>query len=67
VTWVMWNLISVRLQIVLCQCKIGARFAPNVLLAQKLFWMNTIVFLGDVAQVEARFSPFRDSANLSAR
>ena len=26
-----------------------------------------IVLLGDVAQVEARFSPFGDSANLDAR
>ena len=26
-----------------------------------------MVFLGDEAQVEARFGPFRDSANLDAR
>jgi hypothetical protein len=28
------------------------------------FWTHPIVVLGDEAQVEARFSPFGDSANL---
>jgi hypothetical protein len=36
-------------------------------LAQKLFWTHPILLLGDVAQVEARFGPFGDSANLEAR
>jgi hypothetical protein len=35
--------------------------------AQKLFWMHPMVLLGDEAQVEARFGPFGDSANLDAR
>jgi hypothetical protein len=30
-------------------------------------WMRQMVLLGDEAQVEARFRPFRDSANLDAR
>ena len=29
--------------------------------------MNLIILLGDVGDVEARFSPFGDSANLHAR
>jgi hypothetical protein len=29
--------------------------------------MHPVVLLGDEAQVEARFSPFRDSANLDAK
>jgi hypothetical protein len=29
--------------------------------------MHLVVLLGDKAQVEARFSPFRDSANLDVR
>jgi hypothetical protein len=29
--------------------------------------MHPMVLLGDVGQVEARFCPFRDSANLGAR
>jgi hypothetical protein len=44
----------------------GARFAPNVPQAQKSFW-TVMVLLGDEGQVEARFSPFIDSANLDAR
>jgi hypothetical protein len=48
-------------------CKIGAQFAPNVPEAQKSFWTNPMVPLGDVAQLEARFGPFGDSANLDAR
>jgi hypothetical protein len=31
------------------------------------FWMPAMVVQGDEAQVEARFSPFGDSANLDAR
>jgi hypothetical protein len=41
VTWVMWNLIFC-----LFGCKIGG-FAPNVPSAQKSFWMNLMVLLGD--------------------
>jgi hypothetical protein len=44
----MWNLVLVRLETVLCWCKIGARFAPNVPQARKLFWTHMMVLLGDV-------------------
>jgi hypothetical protein len=40
---------------------------PNVPLAQELFWMLLMVLPSDKAQVEARFCPFGDSANLDAR
>jgi hypothetical protein len=39
----------------------------KIVLAQKLFWTHPMVFLGDEAQVEARFGLFGDSANLDAR
>jgi hypothetical protein len=48
-------------------CKIGARFGPNVPLAQQFFWTHLMVVLGDEALVDAHFSPFGDSANLDAR
>jgi hypothetical protein len=73
VTWVMWSLISVRLEIVLvsvpdkCRCKIGARFAPNIPLVQKSFWTHPMVLLGHEAQVEACFGPVGDSTNIDAR
>jgi hypothetical protein len=41
-------------------------FAPNVPLAQKLFWAHPMILLGDEAQVEACLSPFGNSANLDA-
>jgi hypothetical protein len=40
-------------------CKIGERCAPNVTLAQKLFWTHPMVHLGDEAQLEAHFGLFR--------
>jgi hypothetical protein len=40
---------------------------PNILEAQKSFWTHQMVLLGDNAQVESRFGPFGDSANLKAR
>jgi hypothetical protein len=45
----------------------GARFAPNVALAQKSFWTHPMVLLCDEAQVKAYFGLFGDSANLEAR
>ena len=36
-------------------------------MAQKMFWTRQMVLLSDDAQVEARFGPFGDSANLGAR
>ena len=66
-TWVMWDLTSFSLETVLVsvqdRCTVGAKCTK----AQKLFWTHPIVLLGDKAQVEARFSPFGDSANLDAR
>ena len=46
---------------------ICARFAPNAPMSKKPFWKHLLVLLGEEAQVEARFSLFRDSANLDAR
>jgi hypothetical protein len=40
---------------------------PNVPQALKSFMMHPMVLLGDEAQVDARFGPFGDSANLDAR
>jgi hypothetical protein len=39
----------------------------NVPLAHKSFWTHPMELLGNEAQVEARFSPFGDSANLDTR
>jgi hypothetical protein len=65
--WLMWNLVLVRLKTVLVSEQDRARFAPNVPYAQKSVWTHPMLLLGDEAQLEARFSPFVDSANLDAR
>ena len=65
--WVMWNLTSFSLEIVLVWCRIGARFAPNVPSASKSFGMHPMVLLADEAQVKALFGPFANSDNLDAR
>jgi hypothetical protein len=67
VTWVKWKLVSVHLEIVLISAQVRARFAPNALRAWKSFRAHPMVLLGDVGQVQARFDPFGDSVNLSAR
>jgi len=36
-------------------------------MAQKSFWTHQMALLGDEAQVEDRFGPFGDSANLDSR
>jgi hypothetical protein len=42
----------------------GAQFAPNVPRAWKSIWVQPMVHLGDMGQVEACFGPFEDSVNL---
>ena len=66
-TWVLLNLISDRLEIVLVsvedRCTVGAKRCIGL----DIVFNTTMVQLGDEAQVEAPFSPFRDSANLDTR
>jgi hypothetical protein len=45
----------------------GCTGSANVPQAKKLFLMHLIELLGDETQVEARFGPFGDSANLDTR
>ena len=61
----LWKLVSVRLQIVSVQDRC-------TVCAKRTIGLDSVinapmVLLGDEAQVEARFSPFGDSANLYAR
>jgi len=51
--------VSVQGRCMVCaKCTIGS---------EKSFRAHSMVFLGDKAQVETRFSPFRGSENLDAR
>ena len=62
-TWVLLNLVSDRLEIVLVsvedRCTVGAKRCIGL----DIIFNATMVQLGDEAQVEAPFSPFGDSAN----
>jgi hypothetical protein len=62
-----WKLVLVRLEIVLILTKIGAWFAPNIPLAQKLFLTHTMELLGVVGHVESHLIPFGDTDNLDSR
>jgi hypothetical protein len=67
VMWVMGKIVLVRLEIVLTLRKICARFAQNVLEAQKSFWMHPMELLGVGGNVESHLSPFGDCFNVGAR
>jgi hypothetical protein len=45
----------------------GARFAPNVPVDQKSFWMHLMKLLGDVGHLESHFDLFGDSISVGAR
>jgi hypothetical protein len=67
VTWVMSNLSSFCLEIVLVSVQDRCMVCARVPWAQKSFWTHPTVPLGGEAQVEARFGPFGDSANIDTR
>ena len=57
----------IRLETVLVSVQERGVVCAKHTMAQKSFWTHPMVFLGYEAQVEARFGPFGDSANLDAR
>jgi hypothetical protein len=65
VTWVMWNLILVCLEIVLVSIQDRSMVCAKRTIG--LDWMHPMVLLGDEAQLEAHFDLFGDSAILNAR
>ena len=66
-TWVLWNLISDRLEIVLVSVEDRCTVCAKRTIGLDIVFNAPMVLLGDEAQVEARFSTFGDSANLYAR
>jgi hypothetical protein len=65
--WVMWNLVLVRLEIVLVSVQDKCTVCAKQTVGSEIVWTHLVVLLGDKAQVEARFTTFVDSANLHAR
>ena len=66
-TWVLWNLVSDHLEIVLVSVEDRCKVCAKRTTGSDIIFNALMVFLGDEAQVEAPFSPFGDSANLHAR
>ena len=66
VTWVLWNPVSGCLEIVLVSVQDRCTVCAKRTIGLDIVFNAPMVLLGDEAQVEARFSPFGDSANLYA-
>ena len=66
-TWVKWKLILLHLEIVLTSMQHRCMVCAKRTIGQKSVWMDLMVLLGDVGEVEACLSLFGDSVNLEAR
>ena len=66
-TWVLWNPLSDRLEIVLVSVQDRCTVSAEHTIGLDIIFNAPMVLLGDEAQMEARFSPFGDGANLYAR
>ena len=64
---VLWKLVSVRLEIVLVSVQDRCTVCAERTIGLDIIFNAPMVLLGDEAQMEARFSPCGDSANLDAR
>ena len=66
-TWVLWNLVLDRLEIVLVSVQDWCTVCAKRTIGLGIVFNAPMALLGDEAQVEARFSPCGDSANLDVR
>ena len=67
VTLVFWKLVSVRLEIVLVSVQGRCTVCAKRTLGLDIVFNTPMLLVGDEAQVEAHFIPYRNSANLDAR
>ena len=63
----MRNLVSIRLEIVIVLVQDRCTICTRRTIGSKMFRTQPALLLGGEGQVEARFGPFGDSANLDAR
>ena len=66
-TWVLWNPISDRLEIVLVSVQDRCTLCAKRTIGLDIVFNALMVLLGDEAQVEAPFSASGESVNLDAR
>jgi hypothetical protein len=67
VTWVVWNLVSVHLEIALVSAQDRCTVCTEHTIGIEIVLDALDRILGDEAQVEARFGLFGDSVTLDAR
>ena len=65
--WFMWNLTSFHLETVLVSVLDRCMVCAKCTIRLDIVFFAPMVLLGDEAQVEARFSPFGDSASVGPR
>ena len=63
----MWNLVSIRLEIVLVLVQDRCTVCPEGTIGSEIIWINPMELLGDVGHVEPRFDSFGDSVSAVAR
>ena len=66
-TWVLWNPVSDHLEIVLVLVQDRCTVCTKRTIGSDIAFNAPMVILGDDAQLEPRFSPCADSANLVTR
>ena len=66
-TWVLWNLISDRLEIVLVLVQDRCTVCAKITIGLDIGFNAPMVLLGDEVQVEARYDLFGDRFNLDTR
>jgi hypothetical protein len=67
VTWVIWNLVSVRLEMVSVLVQDSVTVCMKRTIGLEIILDTPVVLLGYEAQLEAHLGLFGDSANLDAR
>ena len=63
----MWNLVSIRLVIVLVLAQDRCTVCPEGTVGSEIILDNPMELLGNVGLVEPRFDPFGDSVSVGAR
>ena len=65
--WVLWNLVSVRLETVLVSVQDRCTVCAKNTIGSKIILVEPVELLGDVGHVESHFDPFGDSVSVRER
>ena len=66
-TWVMSNLVLIRLETVLVSLQDRCKVCAKCAMARKWFWTHLMELLGDTGHVESCFGSFGDGVSVGAR